>query len=254
MAKRVSRYGVSSATMLELIGEPREIIVNTTRNSLHVHDGVTPNGFEHALADASNIVNATASIPGRMTTAQVTELTTATADIVLLEAADVTINSLIDTIEADIVDIENDITAINTSLTDIIAGRFAANTQPVNISVFQSTIPTGWTLNTSFDDRVPLVEATQGQGGATGGSWTISGLSGTHSHTHSVGTLAADGLPTGVINLAAGAFDAATDSHSHSISGNTGAASSSSVSVTQDGSWRINYVKVLVITRSTWGT
>lgn len=64
MAKRVQRYGVSSGVMSTLVGFAREFIVNTTRNSIHVHDGVTAGGYEVMRADAANGALATLSTPG----------------------------------------------------------------------------------------------------------------------------------------------------------------------------------------------
>lgn len=45
---------------------------------------------------------------------------------------------------------------------------------------FQDTAPTGWQIDTSLNDKCVLIDSNNG--GTTTGSWTISGL--THSHTH----------------------------------------------------------------------
>ena len=74
MAKRTQLYRVAAATMASLIGRAGEVIVNTTRNSLHVHDGLTPNGTEVARADLTNVAGATASAAGKMTAAQAASL------------------------------------------------------------------------------------------------------------------------------------------------------------------------------------
>ena len=74
MAKRTQFYRVAAATMASLIGKAGEVIVNTSRNSLHVHDGLTPNGTETARADLTNVAGATASAAGKMTAAQVVAL------------------------------------------------------------------------------------------------------------------------------------------------------------------------------------
>jgi len=74
MAKRVQRFRTTSTVMATLTGLVGELIVNLTRNSVHLHDGVTPGGFELARADASNIQDATTNQNGRMTTAQVVQL------------------------------------------------------------------------------------------------------------------------------------------------------------------------------------
>jgi len=54
MTKRVQRFCLDSATMATFIGLVRELIINTTRNSVHLHDGVTAGGVEIMRADASN--------------------------------------------------------------------------------------------------------------------------------------------------------------------------------------------------------
>lgn len=74
MPKRVKRYGVSATVMATTIGKLREMIVNLTRNSVHVHDGVTPGGFEMARADASNNQVASASQAGIISAATFTKI------------------------------------------------------------------------------------------------------------------------------------------------------------------------------------
>lgn len=46
-------------------------------------------------------------------------------------------------------------------------------------------LPTGWSLDTTWNDRVILLETNAAQIGNTGGSWTITGILGAGSHTHS---------------------------------------------------------------------
>ena len=74
MAKNVQQFRVVSSVMATLTGLVGQIIINTTRNSIHVHDGVTPGGFEAARADVSNIQAATVNQAGKMTAAQVPSL------------------------------------------------------------------------------------------------------------------------------------------------------------------------------------
>lgn len=64
MTKRVQRFGVTSGVMSTLTGLARELVVNTTRNSIHVHDGVTLNGFEAMRADGTNGTLASGSAMG----------------------------------------------------------------------------------------------------------------------------------------------------------------------------------------------
>lgn len=74
MAKRVSFYRASATVMSTLVGKVAELIVNTTRNTVHVHDGVTVGGVEMARADLTNVAEATADGAGKMTVAQVATL------------------------------------------------------------------------------------------------------------------------------------------------------------------------------------
>lgn len=60
----------------------------------------------------------------------------------------------------------------NAQVSAAITGLLEATTKTV---FYQPTTPTGWTLNTSYHDR--LLRVVSGAGGSTGGSWTISGLS-----------------------------------------------------------------------------
>lgn len=66
----------------------------------------------------------------------------------------------------------------------------------------QNAAPTGWTFSASNDDSVILNTDTEAEGGGTGGSWTISGVTvDSHvlttaeipSHSHSAGSLATGG-------------------------------------------------------------
>lgn len=251
MTKRVQRYRVTDTVMATLVGLVGELIVNLTNNSVHVHDGVTEGGFELGLANVSNVQPATVSQDGKMTTAHVDQLDQASAAIITLDAAldqEIIARAAGDTTNA------NAITALQGRATNLELGRFARNTEPVLLSFYQSTIPTGWTLNTSFDDRVPIVDSTQAQGGSTGGSWTISGLT-ADSHTHNYtpsGTNSSVGAgPTAAAGGAA--FTVVTSGHTHTFSGlNANTSAASATGVTHTPSWRPNYVKVLVLSRSSW--
>ncbi len=47
-------------------------------------------------------------------------------------------------------------------------------------------LPTGWNLDTSWNDRVALLDTNASQIGTTGGSWTITGIFGSGSHNHNL--------------------------------------------------------------------
>lgn len=69
MVKRVQRYGLTSGAMAAFTGLVRELIVNTTRNSIHVHDGVTAGGVETMRADGTNGSLATSGAQGLLSVA-----------------------------------------------------------------------------------------------------------------------------------------------------------------------------------------
>jgi len=53
----------------------------------------------------------------------------------------------------------------------------------------QNAAPSGWAFVSSNNDRVILNSSTVGEGGSTGGSWTLDGLT-VANHTHGSGSLA----------------------------------------------------------------
>jgi hypothetical protein len=69
----------------------------------------------------------------------------------------------------------------------LIASEFATNA--AILPFYQNTAPTGWTIQTTLDDKLLFVTKGSGAGGQTGGTvhstgtWTISGLA-ADSHTH----------------------------------------------------------------------
>lgn len=194
MPKRVQRYRVTSTVMTSLLGRAGELIVNITNNSLHVHDGITPGGFELGRADVSNIQQATTGQNGVMTISQVVQLNAATANIAT-NVADIATNT------ADIATNAANIAANYASLNAAKANKVvpsAANNialltaggdlvdsgalfttsilEPGTKSIFfQAAAPTGWTLDATQNDKVLRVNNTAG--GGTGGTWTISGIS-----------------------------------------------------------------------------
>lgn len=86
MPRRVKHVRVDNATMQNFIGELAELIVNTSRYSLHVHDGKTPNGFELALANMENVPTASELNNGRMSSSQAQQLAQLLVDLATLDA------------------------------------------------------------------------------------------------------------------------------------------------------------------------
>lgn len=127
----------------------------------------------------------------------------------------------------------------------------------MQIQMFQTTIPTGWTLVSSNNDRVIINRSTNTVAGGTGGSWTISGISGdpvtltggqsgiqTHDHSFSYGGDDSTGrvrnsgsaAPSGSINTGNSGTSSALSSHSHGL--------------TIGSAWRPSYVYAYTAQRS----
>lgn len=151
----------------------------------------------------------------------------------------------------------------------------------------ESSTPTGWTFNASGNDRVFMRTSTLGEGGTTGGNWTISGLTvqghtltvsqmPSHSHSdnfsiagagnHTHGVQITSGLDTfpGTPGLFRGpcnpistsnayVTENSAGSHSHTLNGHVssnGGGGSHNHGITHNGNWRPRYQKVIVCTRS----
>ena len=189
MAKRVSRYGVDSATMQNLIGEARELIINVSTQTIHLHDGVAPGGIALARADLNNVADASSSAAGKMSAAQAVALTVATADIDTLETG------LAQEIADRIADVDALDAALTATFNAALATKMALDTDAVtgNLPKFaaggevedsgfalanslfpagtkctfnQTTAPLGWTkLTTANDAALRVVSGTVGSGG-----------------------------------------------------------------------------------------
>lgn len=181
-------------------------------------------------------------------------------------------------------DVMTDLNAIVTYINSTITpGLIPTATKAVFV---QAAAPTGWVQDVSFNDQV--IALTSGAGGGTGGSWTISGLSGpshTHtgpSHTHTGSTdahnittteLPASGLTysqlvaggdhalqvqagpsdfgfqTGTTgNMGSGGAMTLTFTTAASGTGATGAGGTGAV--TADGTWRPAYAQAIVCTKT----
>lgn len=148
---------------------------------------------------------------------------------------------------------------------------------------YQASAPTGWTQDTTVNDRV--LRVVSGSGGSTGGSWTISGVTvnnhtltvaqipshnhggttgntspgtnttGGHSHTvrgrgqngNSGLRDAGGGFTSTESTNTAGAHSHTVDPHGHSIP-SQGGGGGHSHGLTADGAWRPSYIDVIVAT------
>lgn len=110
----------------------------------------------------------------------------------------------------------------------------------MEIQQFQTTIPSGWDLETTDEDRVPIIRNTNAVGGSQGGGWTITGLSGSQpNHTHAKGTIA--------VNQTAARWDDASGdftpprNNTESVTGSTASDGNEAVTVSAGSSWRPLY-------------
>lgn len=115
-----------------------------------------------------------------------------------------------------------------TQITDrgLSAQPFEAGTKCV---FYQASAPTGWTQDTSVNDRV--LRIVSGSGGGTGGSWTISGLG--------QGNLSVDGHQLSISEIPS--HNHGGGNHSHAQRGDpTTTGATNSVKENTDGSGTIN--------------
>jgi len=68
---------------------------------------------------------------------------------------------------------------------------YAKSFPPGTKMLFVSSLPPGWTLDTTFTDKVLRVVSDDTAVGTTGGSWVISGISSAGSHTHTINSAGA---------------------------------------------------------------
>ena len=139
MAKRVQivRHDTSGlATFTGLVGE---VTVNTTKNTIVVHDGATAGGQEMAKEDLSDTQNATNATAGKMSAAHVTQQETNTADIAAAQA-DILTNAA--NIATNVSAIATNAANIATNAADIIINAADISTNAANISLNDTDIST----------------------------------------------------------------------------------------------------------------
>jgi len=154
------------------------------------------------------------------------------------------------------------------AVSSAIASAFESvfGTGNVDMIFAQASAPTGWTQQTSSDDR--LLRFVSGTGGGSGGSWTISGLSATASlpnHKHGDGSyqVTVSGTTStesgGTQSVLSGGLTAANNNHTHTFSdtanvtgdsGNPTTNPSISITMASDASWRPKYRDVIECRRS----
>lgn len=131
--------------------------------------------------------------------------------------------------------------AVRTALPDVI--ELAATTEML---FAQTAAPSGWTKQTSLNDRV--IRVVSGSGGGTGGSWTLSGISVNNK------TLAISNMPvhnhssqarTGVSIQASGAATGNKYANDGTVTGNAGSGVAHNHGLTIGSSWRPAYYDVI---------
>jgi len=130
----------------------------------------------------------------------------------------------------------------------------------------QPSAPTGWTFNSEDNDKVLLTTDTVAEGGTTGGSWTISGLTAaSHTHTHShrhnytvrfsgkVGSGSEYSNVKSVWDYTSSAFKSETTNDSQvevpTSTPDTSETSGATATVNSNGSWRPSFVKCITCTK-----
>lgn len=153
-----------------------------------------------------------------------------------------TLDARLDTAESDIDAIEADVDTIFTQKPRMDTGT--------KVVFHQAAAPTGWTQDTSINDRV--LRLVSGTGAGTGGSWTISGL------TVDGHTLTEDEIPAhvhgGVQTPAGNGFGPPGGGNNFGTPGSTsstGGGDAHDHGLTADGNWRPAYTDVIVCARTT---
>lgn len=245
MAKRVQILGHATAAANVFEGLGREVTVETTKNTLRVHDGLLPGGYELARADVSNVQVATNAQPGAASAAHIAELEALradlTAEIAATDADFVTVNADIAAVDAKADGKASLISGgaagnlvVQTAGGDIIDGDIPplhlANTR---IPFVMSAPPTGWKVYTGFDGRALFIKGTFNGvakgGGATGGTDDPGLMNKVPSHTHGAGSYSA----------------ASAGAHTHRLYQEGGAGTGVGIEHTNDPTkvWSNNYVE-----------
>lgn len=118
----------------------------------------------------------------------------------------------------------------------------------MTITMFQATIPAGWTLAATSNDTVPIMRSSNTVAGGTGGSWTLSGISalamtltaaqsGVPAHTHPVPYASND-----VIGVARNGSGGATGTFNSNNNTAASAAASHNHFMSLENTWRPAYV------------
>ena len=118
----------------------------------------------------------------------------------------------------------------------------------------QDSVPTGWTLDVSANDKVIRVVNVAASGGVVGGSWTISGMSGDghaltvsemppHDHVLRYSGDSSPGSGTYQVSLLRNSANPQTSLNPIE---DTGGGTSHAHGITSDGTWRPSYINAII--------
>lgn len=113
------------------------------------------------------------------------------------------------------------------------------------LSFINNAAPTGWVFDAALSDKVLRCPPAATDGGVTGGTWTVAGLTASaHSHTQQ-GTFFVPADSGSVDRVGTGAFQVSRVDHNHTvtISGQTSNANTNGIA--SDASWRPAYVNAI---------
>lgn len=213
MSKRVQLLRHVLAAANAFTGRQGEVTVDTTSVELRVHDGSTAGGIPVARADLGNVAAATTANAGKMTGAQVTELTAATASA----AAN---GSAISTLQGNRAIVEGGsvirgraiVGGVSAGLNIVQTGFLLEQQIPPSAAVavfYQAAAPTLWTRVNDISDHI--LGFTTGTGGVgNGGTWTISGITANAVATSDTGAVSLTAAQSGLRDHTHGVVTTAT--------------------------------------------
>jgi hypothetical protein len=114
----------------------------------------------------------------------------------------------------------------------------------------ENAAPSGWTLASISDDSVLLLENTAAQGGATGGSWTITGFTiPAHNHNANASSIAASNNTVFGTQNPGNVTTFVADTHTHPAP-NVSVANANLTVAQNNNSWRPKYTKAIVCSKN----
>lgn len=165
------------------------------------------------------------------------------------------LQAAIATLQADMTAAESDIATLQSDLdaAEVLIAQKPRMDIGTKTLFYQAAAPTGWTQDTSINDRV--LRVVSGSGGGTGGSWTISGISvdghalaeaEMPAHTHTLGSQ----ITPGLVNYATGQGTTWVGWTTTGTTSSTGGGGAHTHGLTIGSSWRPSYADVIACARA----